>query len=478
MNCAMILYILGALLGLEGLLMLLPCLVGVIYGESTTAYLFVSAIICFISGLLLRIRKPKKTALRAKDGFVLTALAWIIISILGALPFVLSGEIPDFTDAVFEVVSGFTTTGSSILTQVESLSKCMLFWRSFTHWIGGMGVLVFLLAVLPSSADEMYIMKAESPGPSVDKLVPKVRQTAFILYAIYFIMTIITIIALILFNMPAFDAVCIALGAAGTGGFGILSDSCASYSPTCQIIITVAMFAFGVNFKFYYLIIIREFKEAIRQEEVAIYGIIYVIDVAIISITTLAEFNSASETVRHAAFQVASIMTTTGYATCDFNLWRSLPKGLLVTIMFIGACAGSTGGGMKVSRIILYFKQINRMVSEYIHPRSIKKIMLDGRPVDEAVLRSANLYLLAYMFIFVISVFIISVDDLDLITTFTSVAATINNIGPGLEIVGPCGNYSTLSILSKWTLIFDMLAGRLEIVPMLMLFSPIVWRRR
>ena len=478
MNYRLILQFLGSLLQFEGAFLLLPFLVGLYYHESQAKYLLIIAAAAASIGTLMRIIKPKSKKLHPKEGFIVTALTWLLMSLTGAMPFFISGEIPNFTDAVFETASGFTTTGASILTDIEGMAKCMLFWRSFTHWIGGMGVLVFMLIFLKSTADEMNLMKAESPGPSVDKLVPRVRTTAFILYAMYTGITIVSIVSLYLAGMPFFDSVCISFGSAGTGGFGVRSDSCASYSALCQVIITISIIMFGCNFKIYYLIISKKFKELLKCEEVIWYLIIFGLAVAVVCLNIVNEVSSIGEGVRTSAFQVASIMTTTGYATVDFNNWNTLARAVMVLIMFIGACAGSTGGGIKVSRWMLYFKQIKREISKYTHPRSVTKIRLDGNVVDEDTIRGANVFLMAYACVFITSFMIICLENRDLVTTFTSVAATINNIGPGLGDVGPTGGFSTFSILSKWVFIFDMIAGRLELFPVLIMFAPSTWKKK
>lgn len=476
MNNRIILKMLGKLIQLEGILLFLPTLLGLLYSEKSFLYLAVTAGGSIIVGSLISLIPVKNTRIRAKEGFVITALAWIVFSAIGAIPFFISGYIPSFTDAMFETSSGFTTTGASILPNVELLPKCLLFWRSFTHWIGGMGILVFMLIFVQSSADEMNIMKAESPGPSVEKMVPKVRETALTLYGIYTTMTIILIIALIIAGMPAFDSACISFGTAGTGGFGVKADSIASYNHACQTIITIGMVMFGINFNVYFMILIRKFKGLLKSEEVIVYLLIFFIASLAVTIGTLGD--SFSESFHHSSFQVASIMTTTGFATKDFNLWATLPKGILVLIMFSGACAGSTGGGLKVSRVILYFKQVVREIQHYTHPSSVRTIRLDGKSVNKDTIRTTNVFLMAYVFIFITSFVIISIDGFDLTTSFTSVAATINNIGPGLELVGPVGHYAGYSLLSKWVLIFDMIAGRLELFPVLILFSLSTWRKK
>ena len=488
MNHRIVLNNIGKLIRLEGMLLILPTLIGVFLQEKEFLALAVTAGSSIIVGTLLSSIKPKNTRIRAKEGFVITALVWLIFSIIGAIPFYASGNIESFTDAIFETASGFTTTGASILRDVEALPKCLLFWRSFTHWIGGMGILVFMLAFASSSADEMNIMRAESPGPSVEKMVPKVKETAIILYGIYTVMTILLIIALIIAGMPVFDSVCHAFGTAGTGGFGVKGDSIASYNKVCQGIITVGMMMFGVNFNLYYLIIMKKFKDILHSEEVFTYIIIYLVASILVSIGTIngfmhsgtyyAGFNTVGEAVHHSFFQVASVMTTTGYATMDFNLWATMPKAIMVLVMFIGACAGSTGGGIKVSRIIIYFKEVVRELQSYIHPSSVKSIRLDGKVVSKDTIRTTNVFLMAYIFIFVGSLVIVCFDGFDLVTSFTAVTATINNIGPGLGIVGPTGNFADFSILAKWVFIFDMIAGRLEIFPVLIMLSIKTWRRK
>lgn len=477
MNTSIIRYILGQVLRLEGLFLFLPCMVSVIYWEASGLAFLSSALLCILLGTLMTVKKPTTHTFYLKEGCITTALSWIVLSIFGALPFYISGEIPSFTDALFETVSGFTTTGASILSDVEALSHCSLFWRSFTHWIGGMGVLVFLLAIVPlSGGSNINLMRAESPGPSVGKLVPKMKLTARILYGIYFVMTVIMIFLLLAGNMPLFEALCTAFGTAGTGGFGFLNDGMASFSPYIQWVITIFMILFGVNFNAYYYILFRQFSKAFAMEEVRYYFLIILSAVAIIFIDILDMFSTTFEALTHAAFQVGSIITTTGYSTTDFNLWPQTSKCVLVLLMFIGACAGSTGGGMKVSRFVILFKNIGKEFHSYIHPRSVKKIQLDGKPVEHDVVRSINVYCFTFAAIFCASVLLISLEGYDFTTTFTAVAATFNNIGPGLELVGPMSNYGHLSDFSTWVLTFDMLAGRLELFPLLLLFHPTIWR--
>ena len=479
MNYSIIIKIIGWVIQLEGIFFLPPALTGFIYKEYTDAliYLLLGGF-CIVTGGLLRFIKNKKNSFYAKEGFVAVALSWIVMSTIGALPFVLSGDISSYPDALFEIISGLTTTGSSILTNVEALSHANLLWRSFSHWIGGMGVLVFILAILPmTGGSTMNLMKAESPGPSVGKLVPKMQQTAFLLYAIYFVMTIVEIILLLIGGMPLFDSICHAFGTAGTGGFGIKNSSIGGYSVYLQNVITVFMFLFGVNFTFYYYFLIRKVKDAFRMEEVRWYFILFLGAVALISVSLVNSGETLGESVQTAAFQVASIMTTTGYATTDFNLWPQFAKAVLVCLMFIGACAGSTGGGIKVSRIMIYLKQVRKELMQQIHPKRIRVLKMDGKALEHSVVHSCNALLMTYIVIFIVSLLLICFDGFDMTTNFTSVAATLNNIGPGLNVVGPTGNFSEFSTLSKFVFMFDMLAGRLEIIPMMVLFHPSTWKK-
>lgn len=477
MNSSIIRYILGNVIKIEAVLLFFPCIISLIYKEDEGIFYLIVSIIMLILGNLMTYKKPKNNVFYLKEGCITTALSWILLSFFGCLPFVLTKEIPSFTDALFETISGFTTTGASILSDVEALSHCSLFWRSFTHWIGGMGVLVFLLAIVPlSGGSNMNLMRAESPGPSVGKLVPKIRYTARILYLIYLGMTIIEFIFLVAGHMPVFDALATSLGTAGTGGFGIKNDSMGSYSPYIQWVVTIFMILFGVNFNAYYLMLFDNIKKALSIEEVRYYFIIIAVAILIIFCEILDTTTGAFESLTQASFQVASIITTTGYATVDFNLWSQSSKTILVMLMFIGACAGSTGGGIKVSRFITTAKTMIKELNSYIHPKSVKKIKMDGKPIEHYVVRATNVYFITFILLFAISIFAISFDDNDLITNFTAVAATINNIGPGLEMVGPTQNFSIFSALSKYVLMFDMLAGRLELFPLLILFYPAVWK--
>lgn len=478
MNYSVINYIIGWVLSLESIFMLLPCIVAIIYQEKTGFSFFIVAVACFVFGTIIKRNKTKDQIYYAREGFVIVALSWLVMSICGAVPFVISGEIPNFIDALFETISGFTTTGASILSEVESLSHAALFWRSFTHWIGGMGVFVFLLAVLPMAGGyNMHLMRAESPGPSVGKLVPKVRESAKILYGIYFAMTVVEIIFLLTAGMTLFDAVTTSFGTAGTGGFGIKNDSMAGYSVSIQWIVTIFMILFGVNFNAYYLLLGKNKKDAFKMEEVRWYFFIIFATVIIIAFNIKDISGSIGTAIRDSAFQVASIITTTGFSTVDFNLWPQLSKSLLVLIMFIGACAGSTGGGIKVSRIIILFKTVKMEINKFIHPRSVKVIKIDDKAVDNDTVRGVNVFLATYVIIFGISMLILTFDNYDMVTNFTAITATINNIGPGLEVVGPTGNFGGFSAAAKIVLMFDMLAGRLELYPMLLLFSPSVWKK-
>lgn len=477
MNVSIIRYILGNIIKLEGFFMLLPCVFALIFHEKELFTYLAVAVGCILLGSLLTLKKAKDTVFYLKEGCIATVLSWVCLSFFGALPFMLTGEIPHFTDALFETVSGFTTTGASILSNVEALSHTSLFWRSFTHWIGGMGVLVFLLAIVPlSGGSNMNLMRAESPGPSVGKLVPKMRYTARILYVIYFVLTILELIALLLVKMPWFDAVCISIGTAGTGGFGILNSSCGAYSVSAQWIITIFMILFSINFNAFYLILFGQIKNALKMEEVRAFLLIVVAAIAFITWDISKMFDSLFEALTYAAFQVASIVSSTGFATTDFDLWPGFSKTILVLLMFIGACAGSTGGGIKVSRFVIMGKSIKKEFHSYIHPKSVKQIVMDGKEVDAGVIRSVSIYLITFLAVFVSSVLIIALEEKDLVTNFTAVIATLNNIGPGLSMVGPTQNFAHFTDLSKWVFIFDMLAGRLELFPLLLMFHPSIWR--
>ena len=477
MNTAIIVYILGYVLQIEAALMVLPCLVALYYREGSGIWFVIVGVITAILGFLMSRKKPADGVFYLKEGCVTTALAWIIMSIMGCLPFCLSGSIPSFTDALFEMISGFTTTGSSILTDVEALPWCMLFWRSFSHWVGGMGVLVFLLAIVPlSGGSNMNLMKAESPGPSVGKLVPKVRATARILYIIYFALTCIEFILLLLGKMPFMDAMLITFGTAGTGGFGVKNTSIGGYSGYVQWIVGIFMMLFGVNFNAYFFITLRKFKDAWNMEEIKGYLAMILAAVILIVINVYDGSMTFLTTLRHVFFTVSSLVTSTGFATVDFDLWPNFAKTVLIIVMFIGACAGSTGGGLKVSRVIIMFKSMKRELNAFLHPKSVRSIKMDGKTVDESMVASVNVYFAIFMVVFATSIFLVSLEGKDLITNFTAVLTTLNNMGPGLALVGPTQNFAHMSVLSKYVLMFDMLAGRLELFPMLILFHPILWK--
>lgn len=478
MNLSMIVYFLGWILKIEGAFLLLPCIVSLIYQETSGFYILGTSVFCLIMGQLLSRRLPSNRTFYAKEGFVAVALGWIALSFFGCMPFFLSGQIPALEDALFETISGFTTTGSSILRDVEALDHGMLMWRSLTHWIGGMGVLVFMLAILPmAEGNNIHLMRAESPGPSVGKLVPKVRSTAKILYGIYFFMTVIMVVCLLASGMHWFDALCMAVGTAGTGGFGVLGDSVASYTTMQQTILTIFMLLFGVNFNAYYLILIRKYKDALRMEEVLTYFGIVAISTLLITLNIRGDFSSLYQAFHHAAFQVATIVTTTGFASVDFDLWPTFSKIILVLLMFSGGCAGSTSGGMKVSRLGIAAKTVKKEMSSLIHPRRVKILKYEGKPIEHSVLRSINTYFIAYFMIFAVSLLLISLDGFDFTTSFTSVLTTLGNVGPGLAAVGPTCSFADYSVASKLVLMFNMLAGRLEIFPLLLLFFPGTWKR-
>ena len=478
MNYSIIIFIIGWILKLEAVFMLLPCATALIYRESEITAFLITMAVCLAVGLPLTRKKPGKKAFYTKEGFVTAALSWIVLSVMGAMPFVISGCIPHPIDALFETVSGFTTTGASILSDVEALPYCMLIWRSFTHWIGGMGVVVFILTLLPLTGGyHMNLMKAESPGPSVGKLVPKVQSTAKILYGIYIGLTLLQMVLLLLGGMPLFDTICTAFGTAGTGGFGIKNDSIAGYSTYLQVVISVFMILFGVTFNFYFYLLTKKFRQAFSTEEVRYYIGIIAIAIVVITFNVRHMFGGVGHALQQAAFQVGSIITTTGFATTDFNQWPQVSRTILVMLMFVGACAGSTGGGIKVSRFVILCKTVRKELHLFVHPNAVKKIKMDEKPVPHEVVRSTNIFLIVYVLIFAFSVLLIGFNNYDLTTNFTAVAATLNNIGPGLELVGPAENFSMFSYFSKSVLIFDMLAGRLEIFPLLLLFVKDTWKK-
>ena len=482
MNYKMVFYLLGQMLRVEGLLMLLPLACTWIYREDTLTAFLIPIVLLVAIGTLLTFKMPKKNDIYAKEGFAVVGLSWILLSVFGALPFMISGAIPHFCDALFETVSGFTTTGASILTDIESLPHSILFWRSFTHWIGGMGVLVFTMAVLPKSNERsvrlMHVMRAEVPGPTVGKLVSRVKETARILYMIYIALTLIESALLLLSGMPLFDALCNAFGTAGTGGFAIWNDSIAHYhSAYVDGVISVFMLLFSLNVTLFFLLLMRQFRTVAKNSELRWFLSIVVLATAVIMIDTRHLYSGVPQTFRFSVFQVLSVISTSGFSTADFNQWPILSRSILVLLMFIGACAGSTGGGLKVGRIMLLMKTFVREVRLMLHPRSVNVIRTDGKRVDEETVRGTASYLIAYTFLVAASILLLAVfDNFDLVTNFTAVSACINNIGPGLSIVGPAGNYYLFTDASKLLLSFDMLAGRLELFPILMIFSPSTWR--
>lgn len=478
MNYRMILFILGWVLNFESVFLLLPSVTALCYGESAGWSFLLTAGFCLLTGVLITRKKPKQKNLYSRDGFVIVSLSWIVLSLFGAVPFVLSGTIPDFIAALFESVSGFTTTGASILTDVEVVPKCCLMWRSFTNWIGGMGVLVFIMAFLPlSGAGNMNLMRAESPGPSVGKLVPRIKTTALLLYGMYLVLTVAELICLLIAKMPFFEALNTTFATAGTGGFGVRNDSFGGFSTPIQMIVAVFMILFGINFNFYFLLLCRRFADALKTTEVWVYLGIMTVSTGIITFQVREMYGSLQEAFYGTAFSVSSVMTSTGFSTVDFGQWPVLSQTILVLLMFIGACAGSTGGGIKVSRIMILFKSMAKEISVQIHPKQIKKTKMDGRIIPHEVVRSVNGYMVVYLLMFVISVLVISLDNHDMVTNFTAVAATMNNIGPGLSMVGPTGNFSFFSDPAKCVLILDMLAGRLELFPILLLFAPATWKK-
>ena len=483
MNLKMIGRLLSQLIAIEAAVMLPALCISMGYGEwnSVSAMAVSMGIMLIVStGLWLLCRKSSRY-FGPTEGMVCTGLGWVVLSLLGALPFCLSGAIPRYIDALFEIVSGFTTTGSSILTNVEALPKGLLYWRSFSHWLGGMGVLVLLLAIVPSGGQgqgfTMHLLRAESPGPDVGKLVPKMKKTAVILYGLYVVLTLANIAFLLFGDMPLLDAVCTAFGTAGTGGFGIKNDSIASYSAYIQNVTTVFMLLFGINFSCYYLLLLGNIKSVLKDEELRLYLGLFLAAAVLIVLDIRDLYGSLGEAIRHSAFQVSTIMTTTGFATTDFDQWPMLSKGLLMLLMVIGACAGSTGGGLKCSRVLLLFKSLGRNIRRVTNPKKVEVVRINHKTINETVLDNTNAYLAAYVIIIVFSFLIISLDKQTIGTTFTAVLACFNNIGPGMEAVGPTCNYAFFSDLSKITLIFDMLAGRLEIFPMLILFSRYTWKR-
>lgn len=477
MNYRMITYVLGWILVFEALFMAVPIITALVYAEHIVWSYAGSAAICAAAGGLLIMKKPQKTSLYSREGEVIVALSWVTLSLFGALPLWISGEIPSFVDALFETVSGFTTTGASILSDVEALSMASRMWRSFSHWVGGMGVLVFIMAFLPlSGARNMHIMKAESPGPSVSKLVPRVKTTALLLYSIYFVLTLLEFVLLLCGGMTVFEALNTAFSTAGTGGFSIYNSGLSGFSPYIQIVVTVFMLLCSVNFTCFFLIIAGRIREAFNTE-VRTFLIIVACASLVIAVNISGLYSSFGEAFRNSIFTVASLISTTGFATADYNLWPELSRTLIVLVMFIGACAGSTGGGFKVSRLVILVKSMAKELQTMVHPRQVKKIKIDSQPIEHEVVRAVNVYMVAYLLIFVGSITVISFDNHDLITNFTAVLTAMNNVGPGLNLVGPMENFGFFSDTSKAVLIFDMLAGRLELFPMLLLFTPATWKK-
>lgn len=481
MNKRIIVYILGWVLIIEGAAMQIATVTSFIYGEHEGLYFLITGAVSALLGFLaVKVKKPKNMVLYQKAGFAATALSWILMSLVGCLPFFLSGEIPSFVDAFFETVSGFTTTGSTILTDVEALSHGMLMWRSFLHWLGGMGVIVFLLAIIPKLGGQqnIYLMKAESPGPIIGKAVPHMRSYAALLYGIYIGLTLLEIILLMFGGMSLFDSLNTGFATAGTGGFGIYNNNIAAYdSYYLQTVIAIFMLLFGLNFSFYILLLARKFKQAFRMEELWVYFGIIVASIVITTINISSLYPTLYDSFHQSFFYVSSIITTTGFGIGDVNHWPELSKAVIIIITFIGAMAGSTGGGFKISRLLILCKEVKKEFSLLIHPRNVKTVKLDGKTVDHSIMRSTSVFLVVYIGIFVLSFLLISLENKDFLTSFTSVAANLNNTGPGLGEVGPVGNYANFSILSKFVLIFDMLAGRLELFPLLLLFSPSAWKK-
>jgi len=479
MNYKMVFSIIGKVMVIEALLMIFPLLVGVIYTENVYLAFLVPMVALVGIGLPLSFIKTKDKSIYAKEGFVTVALTWIIMSLFGALPFVLSGQIPNFIDAVFETVSGFTTTGSSILLEVESLYNSIQFWRLFTHWIGGMGVLVFVLAILPASESGiMHVFRAEAPGPSVGKLVSKLTFTARILYGIYMVLTVVEVVFLLCGNMPFFDSVLHTFSTAGTGGFGLKNNSIAYYdSAYIEMVIAVFMFIFSINFNIFYLILIGNFKKAFKSEELRTYAIIILVATLAIAINLLSTGIQFGRAIRYSFFQVTSIGSTTGFSSTDFNEWPAFSKTVLLVLTIVGACAGSTGGGIKVSRLIILGKSSYKDVKKMLHPRSAVTIKFEGEPIERNVERGVRSYFVIWVIIVVLCTLLLSLDFNDILTNFTATLACIGNVGPGLNAVGPTGNYAFYSPFSKVLLSFVMLAGRLEIFPILILFAPHTWRK-
>ncbi len=480
MNYKMMNYLMGKMLGVEGILLVIPCLVSVLYQEDVWYYFLIVSGILLVLSLLMSHKRPANTAIYAKEGFVIVALAWILWSLFGALPFYLSGSIPNYVDAYFETVSGFTTTGSTILTDIEGMPKGMNFWRCFTHWVGGMGVLVFVMAIVPlGEKRSMFLMRAEVPGPTCEKLVPKARSTAKILYSMYLLFSVLEVLFLLGGGMSLYDAVVHTFSTAGTGGFSNRNTSIGFYdSAYIDGVITVFMLLFGINFNLYFFIYLKQFKEVIRSEELRVYLGIVAGSITLITINILHLYETPLKAFRYASFQVASVITTTGFGTADFDLWPEFSKCIFLLLMIVGACAGSTGGGMKVSRIILLCKTISKEIRQTLHPKSVNIVKLDGKRVPEESIHSVYVYIICYILILAGSVLLVSTDNFDFATTFSSVLTTLNNVGPGINLVGPSQNFHQFSAFAKIVFSFDMLIGRLEILPIMMLFAPKTWKNR
>lgn len=477
MNVKMIRYIIGWILIFEAIFLLLPTVVALIYGENALYSFLLTIFICVALGWLLVLKKPSNTVLYSREGFVIVSLSWIVLSIFGALPIFFSGTLPNYIDALFEIVSGFTTTGASVAQNIEAMPKSVLIWRSFSNFIGGMGVLVFIMAFLPlSGGQNMHIMKAESPGPSVSKLVPRVRTTALILYSIYISLTIVMFILLLIGKMDIFDALNTAFSTAGTGGFGIKNDCMNSYSSYIQIIVTVFMLLFSLNFSSYYFLLNGKLGEFFNSETKAFLAIV-ITATATVTLCIKDSFNTIGEAIKHAAFTISSIISTTGFSTVDFDQWSTLAKVVLLLVMFTGACAGSTCGGIKISRLMIWIKSSLNDLKGLLHTKQVKRVMIDGRPIEEKTVKAVNLYMACYVLMFTVSFIALSVEGNSIVTNFSAVTSAINNIGPGLDAVGPTQSFALFSVPSKLILIFDMLAGRLEIFPMLLLFTPSTWKK-
>lgn len=480
MNYRLIFYNVGRILLIEAILLVFPAIGAVIYGEDTlTAFASAIAVVTVV-GLAAVAKKPKKTTIYSKDGYIIVSLAWILISLFGALPFFLSGYIPNFVDAFFETVAGFSTASSTILSNVEKMPKSLLFWRSFTNWIGGMGILVFVIAVMPKTeSSSMHIMRAELPGPTVGKLVSKLRASARILYGIYCVLTFVQMILLIAGGMPVFDSIVNSFATAGTGGFSVLNNSIAGYNSIyCEMVIAVFMLIYGINFNLYYMILIKQGKQALKSEELRWYLGMIAGSVLIIAASLVATKHNVADSFRYSFFQVVSTITTTGFSVTDFSTWPMIAKFVLFFLVFVGGCAGSTGGGIKVSRLMILVKSGLRDIKKAINPRSVETVKIDRRTVEEPIVKATSVFFSMYMLLAAVSMLLVSLDGRDFVTTLTAVITCLSNVGIGLGAVGPYGNFADFSVVSKLVLCFDMLAGRLELIPMLMLFSPYAWSKK